>query len=122
MEGAPVVVHGDQSPHFVNDGQIIQKLEVLSGSPLGVSTVGRSPHQRIKFVVVGWVRIVQAFRDERREQSAAEQPAAQVGCGRITFFCVFGMFREPSREATRGHRTIQLLCRLYKTAVDGRSI
>ena len=83
MEGAPVVVHGGQSPHVVNGGQIIQKLEVLCGSQLGVNTAGRSPHQRIKYIVVGWMGIIQAFRDERGEQSAAARPAAQDGHGRI---------------------------------------
>ena len=79
VEGAPVVVHGGQSPHVVNGGQIIQKLEVLGGSQLGVSTVGRPPHQRIKYVVVGWVRIVQAFSDRSGDQSAAVRQLRKMG-------------------------------------------
>ena len=82
-EGALVVVHGGQSLHVVNGGRIVQKLEVLGGSQLGVSTVGRLPHLRIKGVVVGWMRVVQALSDGSGEQSAVVQPAAQGGRSRI---------------------------------------
>ena len=83
VEGAPVVVHSGQSLHVANGGRMVQKLEVLGGSQLGVSTVGRLPHLRIKGVVVGWMRVVQALSDGSGEQSAVVQPAAQVGRSRI---------------------------------------
>ena len=83
VEGAPVVVHGSQGPHVANGGQIIQELEVLGGSQLNVSTVGRLSHQNIKFIVFRWVRITKAVGEGRREQGIAAQPAAQYGRVRI---------------------------------------
>ena len=83
VEGAPVVVYGGQSLHVVNGGRMVQKLEVLSGSQLGVSTMSRPPHLRIKDVVVGWMRVVQALSNRSGEQSAVVQPTAQGGRSRI---------------------------------------
>ena len=83
VEGAPVVVYGGQSLHVANGGRMVQKLEVLGGSQLGVSTVGCPPHLRIKDAVVGWMRVVQALSNGSGEQSAAMQPAAQGGRSRI---------------------------------------
>ena len=104
MEGAPVVVHGGQSLHIVNGGQMVQKLEVIGGSQLGVSTVGRLSHQRIKCVVVGWMRVVQEFSDGSGEQSAAVQPAAQGGRGRIRMEDVTQATNDRRRRGTAALR------------------
>ena len=83
VERASIIVYGGQSRHVVNGSGMAQKLEILGGNQLDVSTAGCPSHLRIEDVDAGWMRVVQAISDRNGGQSAVTQSTAQGGRSRV---------------------------------------